>query len=102
MTARKRASKQGKPARLKGHGARRLFAIRPLELLSSGGRTRLDAVRIAPERVGWKAFGISALPEAWTLPFLVIDDTFVASLPAPRADEIVSEALMAVGIQPDA
>jgi predicted house-cleaning noncanonical NTP pyrophosphatase (MazG superfamily) len=64
--------------------------------------TQLEVGEIAPDRVGWKAFGISALPEAWTLPFLVIDDTFLASVPASRAEGALAAGLAMVGIAPEA
>lgn len=102
MTARKQVAGAARAHGRKVQRARRLAPIRPLQLVSSGGITQVEVADITSAGVGWKAFGISALPEAWTLPFLVIDDTFLASVPAPRAEAVVSDALGAIGIGPEA
>ena len=51
-----------------------LEPLYPLFFVSPEGSTEIPAKSIIPEQVGEKAFGLSCLPKAWTLPFIVVSD----------------------------
>lgn len=75
--------------------------IRSLLILCADGPTELTIDEITPERVGWKAFGISALPPVWTLPLFVIDADFIAAAAGSNPESIISQCLQIVGIEVD-
>lgn len=60
------ASKQTKRRNLS------LEPLSPLLFVSTEGVTKIPAEAITPKQVGEKAFGLSCLPQSWTLPFIVI------------------------------
>jgi predicted house-cleaning noncanonical NTP pyrophosphatase (MazG superfamily) len=72
---------------------------RPVLLVSSKGTVALPQKEISPERIGWKAFGLSAVPKEWAPIFLVVDGE---SLTLERNDTALQEhvrlALTALGL----
>jgi len=47
----------------------------PVYFVSEDNVAEIDPVFIKPEIIGEKAYGLSCLPEHWTLPFIVISET---------------------------
>jgi predicted house-cleaning noncanonical NTP pyrophosphatase (MazG superfamily) len=97
-------SNQAKPnrGRLQRTGRRKRIQFlpnRPVLLVSSNGYVALPLQDISPERIGWKAFGLSAVPKEWVPPFLVVDGE---SLVLERNDTFLQEhvrlALIALGL----
>lgn len=51
-----------------------------LRLVESQGARGLRATEISPELIGFKAFGLAHVPQAWSLPFFVISGEFFAGI----------------------
>ncbi len=51
---------------------RKLFPVRGVILVTKGGVTTLSSDTVSLRNVGQKAFGLSTLPPAWTLPFVCV------------------------------
>jgi predicted house-cleaning noncanonical NTP pyrophosphatase (MazG superfamily) len=49
-----------------------LAPLRPITVITEVGPTVLPIEEISVERIGWKAYGLSSLPQAWVPPFFVI------------------------------
>lgn len=105
MSRKKPASKvvsaSGSPVESPGHrsrGPQRLAPQRSLWILSETGLSEMSQVQISPERVGWKAFGITALPETWAPAILMIDSGFAKHGRFRESETLISRALAAAGI----
>src|SRR5438477_5691950 len=68
----KSAKKPKVSAKSSSETTKRLLSTNAVTLVSETGSTELDIQTISWENVGQKAYGLSALPPAWTLPFFVI------------------------------
>jgi predicted house-cleaning noncanonical NTP pyrophosphatase (MazG superfamily) len=64
-------------------GLRTFTPKRPVIVVTAAGVATVPPANISPLTVGWKAFGLTCLPEEWVPPFFVVDATAVA--PASRA-----------------
>ena len=72
---------------------------RPVPLVSSNGYVALPIQDISPERIGWKAFGLSAVPKEWVPTFLVVDgESLVPERNDTDLQEQVRLALIALGL----
>ena len=71
---------------------RPLQADSPVVVVDGDSATELPAHRVATQNVGHKAFGLAALPSAWTKPFFVVSGDSVP----PR--ELLQKALSMSGI----
>src|ERR1017187_10653709 len=49
-----------------------MVAANPVILLTPSGPTEVSPAEITGQLVGWKAFGLTCLPQGWTPPFFVI------------------------------
>ena len=49
-----------------------------LTLVTDDGNIEVPPKSVTPELVGEKAFGLSCLPKAWTLPFIVVSDKLLS------------------------
>ena len=68
---------------------------RPLLCITRSGAITLAPSDISPSRIGWKAFGLAAIPEDWTLPFFLIEAGAVESL-ISRGERQLETALASI------
>ena len=90
--------------------ARRLLPECPIIVVSQSGAAELPPSSISSDNVGQKAFGLAALPRAWTLPFFSVStDLFrdFSARPDGRENLLaqwnkpIMEAAKQVGIKPN-
>jgi predicted house-cleaning noncanonical NTP pyrophosphatase (MazG superfamily) len=80
---------------------KQLHPIRSLQVVYEDGPRELIATEITPDRVGWKAFGLSALPLVWAPPLFVIDADSVTAA-GVLSEPMISRYLNVAGIAVDA
>src|SRR5436190_8304374 len=79
---------------------RRFSAARDVIIVADDGVVTVRPPRLSPERVGWKAFGLSCLPAEWVPPFFVVDSA-VGKKGAAGGDaqERIYECLVQLGLE---
>jgi predicted house-cleaning noncanonical NTP pyrophosphatase (MazG superfamily) len=79
---------------------RRLEPLNPIIYVDAGAVRTLTREDISPEQVGWKAYGLSALPQEWVPKFLVISaDSFTSATAEKQLADVLDGALSQVGIK---
>src|SRR5713226_6905951 len=92
-----------KPGRSKNASpVRTLKPLRGVVWIDKEGLHNLAIAEMRPERVGWKAYGLSSLPSEWVPRFLVLD---AKCLKDTRPEQTLREHLAAgmaeIGLQGD-
>lgn len=73
--------------------------IQSFELVGIDGIQKLSGSKIQPSLVGWKAFGLSTLPEIWTPQFFVISaDCFLPDIDPKLIENLIRQACSRIGI----
>lgn len=80
--------------------ARTLKPLRGIVWIDKEGIRTVPIAEVSPERVGWKAFGLSSLPSEWVPRFLVVDATCVKETHLEQAlHEHLTQGLAEIGFQ---
>src|SRR6516225_7440822 len=86
------------------HGAklpeRELAPLNAITYLGPIGLVTIPPEAVQPEKVGWKAYGLSATPPEWVPKFLVISADCFRKTGGEKTPEIpLREALLQAGIE---
>ncbi|HET6145577.1 MAG TPA: nucleoside triphosphate pyrophosphohydrolase [Candidatus Acidoferrales bacterium] len=90
-----RPASKKRPAR---HPQRNLTPLNPIILIDKSGLVRLSPEAIHPDRVGWKAYGLSSLPPEWVPRFVVIDAECFVGGNAEELQAVVRQAVSEFGL----
>ena len=99
-------SSSSKPRTTKGSRTERaspraLTPERSVLLIREGKVTELSPAEVQVDVVGWKAYGLAAVPEVWRSPFVVVDSDFARNGETVRIQKLVTEAVGRAGIRLD-
>ena len=79
-----------------------MVAANPVILLTPSGPTEVSPAENTGQLVGWKAFGLTCLPQAWTPPFFVIGASCLGdTVTDPQVAQWISQVLAQKGFPAD-
>ncbi len=79
-------------------------SLRPLRsviVISANGVAELEPGAVSSERVGWKAYGLSAVPADWSTAFFVVDADCLDGATEALLNKWVEDCLRRIGAAPD-
>jgi len=99
------SSEKHSPAKADDHArssrARTMNPLRGLTFVTEAGPTEISQEDVSVDLVGWKAFGLTAMPTEWVPPFFVLANSAFESLSAETLQSWIGECLHRLGLDLD-